>query len=308
MMPELFSSPRSPDPLRRRLLTALLLSPLVYSAASRGATASRPDLNRIVALEWLPVELLLALGITPFAIADKHNYNLWVKEPALPESVIDVGLRTEPNLELLTQIRPSMILYSEGYGPSVAKMSRISPLLGFGFSSEQGKPLTSAQASVMKLADALNMKAAGERHLAELAQFIQQEKITLQPYTERPLLLITLVDSRHVLVIGKNSLFQEVMDHVGIENAWRSETSFWGSTIVGIESLADVGDANVLCFEHGDSAISAQLDNNPLWQAMPFVRNQRLQRVPAVWLYGGTLSAMRFCHVLNQALEARKYA
>ncbi|KFX22750.1 iron-hydroxamate transporter substrate-binding subunit [Pectobacterium atrosepticum] len=308
MMPEFSSYPRSPDPLRRRLLTALLLSPLAYSAASKGGTSIFPDLNRIVALEWLPVELLLALGITPFAIADKHNYNLWVKEPALPESVIDVGLRTEPNLELLTQIRPSLILYSKGYGPSIAKMSRISPMLGFGFSSEQGKPLTSAQASVMQLADALNMKAAGERHLTELAQFLQQERITLQPYTERPLLLITLIDSRHVLIIAKNSLFQEVMDHVGIENAWRGETSFWGSTIVGIERLADIGDANVLCFEHGDSAISAQLDNNPLWQAMPFVRQQRLQRVPAVWLYGGTLSAMRFCRILNQALEARKHA
>ncbi|MDY4314001.1 Fe(3+)-hydroxamate ABC transporter substrate-binding protein FhuD [Pectobacterium actinidiae] len=308
MMPEFFSSPCPPDPLRRRLLTALLLSPLVCSAVSRGATATFPDLKRIVALEWLPVELLLALGITPFAIADKHNYNLWVKEPALPESVIDVGLRTEPNLELLTQIRPSMILYSKGYGPSVAKMSQISPMLGFGFSSDQGKPLTSAQASVVKLADALNLKEAGERHLTELEQFLRQERITLQPYTERPLLLITLIDSRHVLVIGKNSLFQEVMDHIGIENAWRGETSFWGSTIVGIERLADIGDANVLCFEHGDSATLDQLENNPLWQAMPFVRQQRLQRVPAVWLYGGTLSAMRFCRVLNQALEARKHA
>ncbi|ACX86984.1 Fe(3+)-hydroxamate ABC transporter substrate-binding protein FhuD [Pectobacterium parmentieri] len=308
MMPEFFSSPHYPDPLRRRLLTALLLSPLVYSAASRGAIATPPDVNRIVALEWLPVELLLALGLTPLAIADKRNYNLWVKEPELPESVIDIGLRTEPNLELLAQIRPSMIIYSEGYGPSVAKMSRISPMLGFSFSSEQGKPLTSAQASLMKLADALNMKAVGERHLAELAQFLQQEKITLQPYTQRPLLLITLIDSRHALVIGKNSLFQEVMDHIGIENAWHGETSFWGSTIVGIESLANIGDANVLCFEHGDSAISAQLDSNPLWQAMPFVRQQRLQRVPAVWLYGGTLSAMRFCRVLNQALEAKKHA
>ncbi|KHS82515.1 MULTISPECIES: Fe(3+)-hydroxamate ABC transporter substrate-binding protein FhuD [Pectobacterium] len=307
MIPERFSSLSSPDPLRRRLLTALLLSPLVYSAASRGATATFPDLHRIVALEWLPVELLLALGITPLAIADKHNYNLWVKEPALSESVIDVGLRTEPNLELLTQIRPSMILYSEGYGPSVAKMSRISPMLGFGFSSEKGKPLTAAQSSVMKLADALNLKAAGERHLTELAQFLQQEKITLQPYTQRPLLLITLVDSRHVLVIGKNSLFQEVMDHIGIENAWRGETSFWGSTIVGIERLAEIGDAHVLCFEHGDSAALDRLDSNPIWQAMPFVRNQRVQRVPAVWLYGGTLSAMRFCRVLNQALEARNH-
>jgi hypothetical protein len=56
-----------------------------------------------VALEWLPVELMLALGVTPYGVADIPNYNLWVNEPALPDSVIDIGLRTEPNLELLTQ-------------------------------------------------------------------------------------------------------------------------------------------------------------------------------------------------------------
>ncbi|MFP9228615.1 Fe(3+)-hydroxamate ABC transporter substrate-binding protein FhuD [Pectobacterium cacticida] len=306
MMPEHFIASSHHDIGRRRLLTALLLSPLIYSAASRSATTAI-DVNRIVALEWLPIELLLALGIVPFAIADKRNYGLWVKEPTLPAAVIDVGLRTEPNLELLTQIRPSLILYSEGYGPSAAKMSRIAPLLGFSFSNAERKPLTSAQASVIKLADALNMQAAGERHLVELAQFLRQEKIALQPYTERPLLLITLVDSRHVLVIAKNSLFQEVMDHIGIENAWQGETSFWGSTMVGIERLAAIEDANVLCFEHGDSAISAQLESNPLWQAMPFVRQRRLQRVPAVWLYGGTLSAMRFCRILSQAMEVRNH-
>ncbi|MEH2922618.1 Fe(3+)-hydroxamate ABC transporter substrate-binding protein FhuD [Samsonia erythrinae] len=307
MMPEFFSS-RSPDPLRRRLLTALMLSPLMYSAVSRGAMVSTPDLTRIVALEWQPAELLLALGIVPFAIADKRNYTQWVEEPALPDSVIDVGMRTEPNLELLAQIAPSLILYAEGYGPSATKMSRISPMMGFNFNNEQGKPLTTAQVSLMKLADTLNIKTTGERHLAELEQFLQQEKITLQPYTQRPLLLITIVDSRHILVIGKNSLFQEVMDRIGIENAWRGETSFWGSTIVGIERLAGIGDANVICFEHDDSATFAQLDENPIWQAMPFVRQRRLQRVPAVWLYGGTLSAMRFCRVLNQALEAKHHA
>ena len=82
---------------RRRLLTAMALSPLLWQM--RGAQAANVDPQRVVALEWLPAELLLALGVTPYGVADIPNYNLWVNEPALPASVIDVGLRTEPNLE-----------------------------------------------------------------------------------------------------------------------------------------------------------------------------------------------------------------
>lgn len=48
---------------RRRLLTALLLSPLCCSAWAK--IEIPPDLRRIVALEWLPAELLLALGVMP---------------------------------------------------------------------------------------------------------------------------------------------------------------------------------------------------------------------------------------------------
>ena len=79
---------------RRRLLTAMALSPLLWQM--RGAQAANIDPQRVVALEWLPAELLLALGVTPYGVADIPNYRLWVNEPALPASVIDVGLRPEP--------------------------------------------------------------------------------------------------------------------------------------------------------------------------------------------------------------------
>ena len=92
---------------RRRLLTAMALSPLLWQMNTAHAAAIDP--NRIVALEWLPVELLLALGIVPYGVADTINYRLWVSEPPLPDSVIDVGLRTEPNLELLTEMKPSFM-------------------------------------------------------------------------------------------------------------------------------------------------------------------------------------------------------
>lgn len=79
---------------------------------------------------WLPVELLLALGVTPYGVADVPNYKLWVSEPPLPDSVIDVGLRTEPNLELLTEMKPSFMVWSAGYGPSPEKLARIAPGAG----------------------------------------------------------------------------------------------------------------------------------------------------------------------------------
>ncbi|WP_409311361.1 Fe(3+)-hydroxamate ABC transporter substrate-binding protein FhuD [Pectobacterium sp. B1J-3] len=292
-----------PDRGRRRLLTALMLSPLIYSSVSKGATY--PDLNRIVALEWLSVELVMALGIIPMAIADKPNYHIWVNDPPLPDHVVDVGFRTEPNLEQLAQLKPSLIIYAEGYGPSAQKMTRISPIMGFGFSDNNGKPLTVAKTSLVKLANALGIPQAAEKHLTQLSQFMQQSVIDLTPYKARPLLLVTLLDTRHALVIGKNSLFQEVMDELGIENAWKGETSFWGSTIIGIERLTEINNAHVLCFEYDNRTYIDQVASSPLWQAMPFVRDRSWQVVPAVWLYGGTLSAMRFVRVLAQALEAR---
>lgn len=81
---------------RRRLLTAMALSPLLWQM--RGAQAANIDPQRVVALEWLPAELLLALGVTPYGVADIPNYRLWVNEPALPASVIDVACAPNPIL------------------------------------------------------------------------------------------------------------------------------------------------------------------------------------------------------------------
>ncbi len=154
---------------RRRLLTAMALSPLLL----RMQTAQAAPMNneRIVALEWLPVELMLALGVTPYGVADIPNYRMWVNEPVLPDSVIDVGLRTEPNLELLTQMKPSMLVWSAGYGPSPEVLARIAPGRGFAFSDGK-KPLAQARRSLMEMADLLGKQAAAHRHLAEFDAFI----------------------------------------------------------------------------------------------------------------------------------------
>lgn len=287
---------------RRRLLTLMALSPVLWKM--RGAQAATIDPQRVVALEWLPVELLLALGVTPYGVADVPNYNLWVNEPALPDSVIDVGLRTEPNLELLTQMKPSYLFWSAGYGPSAEKLARIAPGRGFTFSDGK-KPLAMARHSLNEMAQLMNLESAARRHLTQFDALIANSAPRFARRGERPLLMITLLDERHVLAFGPNCLFQEVLDEFGIRNAWHGETTFWGSVAVGIDRLAEYKDVDVLCFDHGNDREMQKLMATPLWQAMPFVRAGRFQRVPAVWFYGATLSAMHFVRVLDKALGGR---
>lgn len=287
---------------RRRLLTMMALSPLLWKMNT--ARAAAIDTQRIVALEWLPVELLLALGITPYGVADIPNYSQWVNEPALPPGVIDVGLRTEPNLELLTQMKPSYMFWSAGYGPAADVLAHIAPGRGFNFSDGK-KPLATARKSLTEMGQLLNMEAAAKRHLDTFDGFIAAHKAHFAQRGQRPLLMVTLLDARHMLVFTHNCLFQEVLDQFGIENAWQGETTFWGSTTVGIDRLAMYKDADVLCFDHGNDAEMRKLMATPLWQAMPFVRAGRFQRVPAVWFYGATLSAMHFVRVLDGALGNR---
>lgn len=287
---------------RRRLLTAMALSPLLWSLPR--ARAAEVDLHRIVALEWLPLELLLALGITPYGAADIPNYKLWVNEPTLPASVIDVGLRTEPNLELLTEMKPSFMVWSDGYGPSPEKLARIAPGQGFTFSDGKN-PLLMARKSLEEMAQRLGCEGAAREHLQSFDGFIDSHKPRFSARGQRPLLMLSLLDPRHMLVFGTNCLFQPVLDAYGIVNAWQGKTNFWGSGVVGIDRLAIFKDADVICFDHGNEAGMQKLMATPLWQSMPFVRQQRFQRVPAVWFYGATLSVMQFVRILDKAIGGR---
>ncbi|MBA0037213.1 Fe(3+)-hydroxamate ABC transporter substrate-binding protein FhuD [Pantoea sp. BIGb0393] len=289
------------DISRRRLLTALALSPLMSALPLRAAL---PDAQRILALEWLPVELLMALGVTPLGVADMHNYNIWVGDPLLPSSVIDLGLRTEPNLELMTQLEPALILHSNGYGPALDKLQRIAPTMGFDLNSGDGKPLSTARHSLQALGARIGREAQAVQHLQDVDEQLAAARERLQPWADRPLLLMSLMDSRHAITFGKNSLFLEVMEILGLRNAWQGETNFWGSAVVGLERLAEVGDVQVICFDHDNDRDMQQVMKTALWQALPFVRAQRFQRVPAVWYYGATYSALKFVRVLEHALES----
>ncbi|WP_410012567.1 Fe(3+)-hydroxamate ABC transporter substrate-binding protein FhuD [Sodalis sp. C49] len=293
------------DAYRRRLLQAMAVLPWWFSR--RAAAAPIPDAARIIALEWRPAELLLALGVTPMAIADAPNYRSWVAEPALPPSVLDVGLRNEPNMEAMQRLAPSLILLSEGFGPAPASVASIAPTMTFRFSRQGDRPLAVARQDIAALAGRLGMPDRAQRHMADLDRQLDQtrQRLASGSLPLPPVLLFSFIDSRRIMVIGKNSLLQDVLDRVGVANAWDGEENVWGSATVGLERLAQFRGVRALCFHRGAQDPLAEVAGSTLWQTLPFVREKQLRVLPAVWFFGATLAAMRFCRMLGQAMEPR---
>ena len=139
--------------------------------------------------------------------------------------------------ELLTQMKPSFIVWSAGYGPSPEKLARIAPGRGFTFSDGK-RALAMAQRSLLEMADLLGKTQQAKRHLAEFDALMESLRPRFAGRGDRPLLMISLLDPRHVLVFGENCLFQEVLDRFGIKNAWHGEAAFWGSVTVAKKQFA----------------------------------------------------------------------
>lgn len=69
--------------------------------------------KRIVTLEWVYAEDLLALGVQPTGVADiagyKRNFSI---QPQLAAETVDVGTRQESNLESIAGLKPDLIITS----------------------------------------------------------------------------------------------------------------------------------------------------------------------------------------------------
>lgn len=257
--------------------------------------------QRIVALEWLTVELLLALGIQPLGVADIRNYRHWVSWPALAKETIELGLRTEPNLELLVQLRPSLILHVNGYGPSATRLATIASTLGFDHNRGDGAILTTAIDNLHLLAARLQRQTEAAAHLRWFEAVLASARAQWTAHRARPLLIMSLLDKNQAMVFGPFSLFGNLLQRLALTNAFHGATNFWGSALLSVTQLANFAEAEVFCLQHGDNRVMQQVTHASFWQALPFVRQRRFHLLAPVWCFGATFSALHFCQQLGRA-------
>ncbi|WP_443279368.1 ABC transporter substrate-binding protein [Aeromonas salmonicida] len=287
-----------------------LLAPLGLQASPASQSAitdtARPSEHtqvlRIATVDWTIAETLLALGVTPLAVGDVSAYRAWVGEPLLPADVVDIGLRAQPNRELLAELKPDRILISPLAAPLAPTLSRIAPVQSIALYDPQTDLWQRLHEATLTIAALVNKTAVANGLLTDLNRELEQMKQTL-PAELPPLLVVQFIDERHVRVFGRHSLFEAVMQRLGLRNAWQGETNAWGFSVASIEQFMALPAARLVVVNPIPVGVSERLQEPGLWQHLPLVQQAPVLHLPAVWSFGGVLAARRFATLLSEALQ-----
>ncbi|MGN2670761.1 ABC transporter substrate-binding protein [Aliivibrio fischeri] len=260
--------------------------------------------QKIVVLDWVLAETVLSLGVEPLGVADAKGYRAWVMTPKLPSNVLDVGSRREPNLELLTELNPDVILISKHMSAMYEKLNTIAPTLVYTVYSNEKTPLIAAKDITIQLGRLLDKEHQALQLIDQTEKKLIEngDKIRHLQQQEKPLLFVRFINDKTVRIHSEGSLAQSTINVMGLTNAWHEPTNLWGFTTAGIEKLVQYQQANVLIFGPLKEEDKVKLTQSALWQAMAFTRSDSVYELPAIWTFGGLISAQRFSNHITQQL------
>jgi iron complex transport system substrate-binding protein len=282
---------------RRQFVASLAALPFLQQRS----TTSLP--LRVASLDWALAETMMALGHDPIAIVAAADWNRYVVEPPLPRGVADLGLYPEINFELLATLAPDLILTSPFVQDLEPVLQRIAPVQRISIFEKSAVPLAQPREVTRVLGDRLGRAEAARSLLATADKVFDGYRQRVRLLDPLPVLLVNFIDARHVRVYGGAGLYQNVLDRIGLVNAWTSETNYWGYSTVGIETLATNRDLRLIAFEPVPPDAQPTLARSPLWSHLPFVRAGHVSVLPSVLMFGAIPSALRFARLLVEHLE-----
>lgn len=284
-----------------------LLQSVVFSLFFINITLASESQRSFATLDWTVAETLIALGETPVAVGDVESYQKWVKEPALPKSVKDLGIRLQPNIEqllLLSQSQENQSLHFINSGfyaqatPMLARFTKQIDIVDFYREGDAWQNILSASEKVAELIEKPEaFNTLKQRYL----QKIEQIRPLVAPYLDRPIALVQFIDTRHLRIYAKNSPFGAVLSQLGFENSWHGSHNNWGFEVINVTQLVSLPqNSRFVVVKPYPKNIASALKYNSIWQRLEMAKTPLI--LPEVWTFGGIPSAQRFADVLANAL------
>lgn len=295
---------------RRRALASLGAAALASSGLpcfAHTALAAAPNARparRVVVMDWPLTEVVLSLGVVPVGVSRPPWYMKLDGDPPLPPSVVDTGLLFQPNFEVLQALEPDLIVITPWHAPLRPLLERIAPTLTVRLFGPGVDVYSAVRAATLELGRTLGRTAQADALLARADAQLAAVSPQLAGFraTGRPVYLLHPIDDRHISVYGPRSLFGGVLSRLGLANAWQGITDPQGATEAELASLAQHADAQVVTIGV-PPGVAEQLARSPLWNALPFVRQHRVQQIGAIPPLGGIVASMRVASGLAHALQ-----
>lgn len=258
-------------------------------------------------LDWAMFETLLALDIVPVAATELVQFQKIAVEPSVPSQVADLGLRGSPNFEMLRLAHPDLIVSSGWFTWVQDSLEQIAPVASYSVYESGRPPYAPAEQVTLALGGDLGRRSQAEAYVTASSLEITQASRRIADKT-RPVFLINLGDARHFRVFGPDSMFGDVLQRLGLRNAWSKPTSYAAAAPIPLETLAEVPEASIAIVSPVPPDAHATLGKSPLWKAFPAVREGRVMTLAPVNPFGALPAARRFARLLADALSKPEVA
>ncbi|GLK79583.1 iron-siderophore ABC transporter substrate-binding protein [Methylopila turkensis] len=268
--------------------------------AASGASKAAPA-RRVVTLDYGVGQTLIEIGRPPIAMAAIDEWDRWCVEPRLTPGIVNLGTSREPNLELLQQLAPDLILSTPYLERLKPKLARIAPVETLPVHATGSSPWPNLVAAARRIGDLIGARDEAEAFLARVDAELAEARERVRPLADRPLLMVNFQDARNVWVFGRNSLYQDGLVRLGLTNGWTRPTNAWGFAAVGVEALAEVHDARLALFDPTPSDALALLRAGPIWKAVGFAEPGRTIRLAPALAFGGLPVLTRLARLLGEA-------
>ncbi|WP_029836914.1 ABC transporter substrate-binding protein, partial [Vibrio parahaemolyticus] len=141
-----------------------------------------------------------------------------------------------------------------------------------------------------------------EQKLAKLNDSFKQLRDKIRQHYSAPLdvLVMRFSTPNSVLLSTENSTTDYVVEQLGLTNPIQVSARAWGIKQDRINRLQNLEQSYVLYVQPFPQ--ESKLNSSPLWQAMPFVKKQRVNSVRAVWAYGGAMSLQYMAEAITDSL------
>jgi ABC-type Fe3+-hydroxamate transport system substrate-binding protein len=287
---------------RRKLLGAALSAPglLLFPRLS----LTKPSTDRLVSMDLLITELLLTIGSVPIATSNIPLYRRLVASPEMPDSVDDLGPLNEPNLEFLQRLSPSRILVADWQAPNLETASRIAPLTSIPVFAGKTPAITHCETLIRNLGDLTGHAVEATSAIETMRGKIEETRTKLMSFG-RPVYVCRFNrDGRNLAIFGGNGLLGDMLNRVGLRNAFNGRVNAAGVTNAPLARLAEEPEAVIIHFDRGQETDVAlqRLENGALWHVLPAVKNNHVIRMPVIYPNGGIRSAERFATQLGLQL------
>ncbi|NTJ18584.1 iron-siderophore ABC transporter substrate-binding protein [Agrobacterium rhizogenes] len=267
----------------------------------RGELTLDKPAERVVTLEWTYTEDVVALGVQPVGNADNANYKVWVtSEAALDDSVMDIGTRSEPNLEAIAALKPDLIIANADNNTAVYdQLNAIAPTIEYDPYDGNGYDYDKMIEIFTNIATALGKEEKAKQVLSDLDQHYVEAKEKLaaagkENFNFALTQAFTYQNAVSLRMFTDNSVVIGTLDKIGLVNDWQPDkVENYGFSTVGIESLSAVQDSNFIYItQPDDDVFGTAMKDNSVWNGLNFVKEKRTYQLDSTtWTFGGPISS-----------------